>query len=182
MSSDRDWRRYGKSEPYFGVVTCPEFETGRPTLRTIPGMRIDRRRPCGRPPCWTAPRAIATRVPRNGTCVCCGPLRAGMACTVGRGRTNRGLDQSSGPSGVQAFQTNSAGSVRVAGPMRRALSSLIPAARAAAMSLSWSPMRSEPFTSRLRSRAAARINPGLGLRHSQFLCVGSTDNGWWGHK
>ena len=24
MSSDRDWRKWGKSEPSFGVVTCPE--------------------------------------------------------------------------------------------------------------------------------------------------------------
>src|SRR5262245_30693291 len=96
-------------------------------------------------------------------------------------RNPYGLGQSSGTSGPQAFRTNRAGSVGVAGPMRRARSSLIPAARAAAMSLSWSPMRIEPVKSRLRSRAAARINPGLGLRHSQFLSVGSADNGWWGH-
>jgi hypothetical protein len=29
MSSDRDWRKWGKSEAYFGVVTCPEFEADR---------------------------------------------------------------------------------------------------------------------------------------------------------
>ena len=29
MSSDRDSRKWGKSEPYLGVVTCPEFETDR---------------------------------------------------------------------------------------------------------------------------------------------------------
>ena len=29
MSSDRDWRKWGKSEPSFGVVTCPEFEADR---------------------------------------------------------------------------------------------------------------------------------------------------------
>ena len=29
MSSDRDWRKWGKSDPYFGVVTWPEFRTDR---------------------------------------------------------------------------------------------------------------------------------------------------------
>jgi hypothetical protein len=29
MSSDRDGQKWGKSEAYFGVVTCPEFEADR---------------------------------------------------------------------------------------------------------------------------------------------------------
>jgi SAM-dependent methyltransferase len=29
MSSDRDWRKWGKSDPYFGVVAWPEFRTDR---------------------------------------------------------------------------------------------------------------------------------------------------------
>jgi 2-polyprenyl-3-methyl-5-hydroxy-6-metoxy-1,4-benzoquinol methylase len=29
MSSDRDWRKWGRSDPYFGVVSWPEFRTDR---------------------------------------------------------------------------------------------------------------------------------------------------------
>lgn len=29
MASDRDWRKWGKSEPYFGVLTFPQFKADR---------------------------------------------------------------------------------------------------------------------------------------------------------
>ena len=69
-------------------------------------MRIDRPRPSARPPCWTAPRAIATRAPRKAAAVDKAQLafaadrcdRHGMHRGP-RKPTNYGLDQSFGPSG-----------------------------------------------------------------------------------
>jgi hypothetical protein len=71
MSSDPDWRKWRKSEAYFGVVTCPEFEADR-----IAGNFDSSSRPAG----TTSARAWCKS---SGSMVTSRPRALDFDCDVG---------------------------------------------------------------------------------------------------